>query len=88
MSTEVNTVDTIHLGDIVTDDVGTLWQCVQETRHYLSSDIYRFVLLEVKLDGNVNANRPARLAMLKQDGSEFVCVNSPATCIVSVAKQP
>jgi hypothetical protein len=74
----INQLATINLSDIIQDDVGTHWQCVQEIRHYQTPDTYRFVLREV-------TNRePVRLAMVNKDGSQFVCADSPAKLIIGV----
>ena len=72
-------VTKIELGQYVQDDVGTQWHVVQETRHYKEPDVIRLVLKEYTL-------REPRMAICRNNGTEFACKNSQATCILSIMR--
>lgn len=72
-------VTKILLGQYVQDDVGTQWHVIQEVRHWESPNIIRLVLKEYCI-------RDARVAICRDNGTEFACAGSPATCILSILK--
>jgi hypothetical protein len=78
-SSTVKTTQRILLGQYVQDDVGTQWLAIQRIEHYKEPGVFRLVLKEHCLE-----NRGPRAAIVREDGAQFQCQHSPATCVVSI----